>query len=259
MSPTNFDSYVICTSPRSGSTLLCTLLRATGVAGNPESYFHNPSLSEWRTEVGLPAESSAPERDALREVFGAVIQEGSLDTGIFGLRLQRHSFDYFTQKLAVLYPEPSTDRQRFEAAFGRTLFLHLTREDKVEQAVSYMKAQQSGLWHQAPDGSELERLSPPQELRYDSKQIQAQIDDMQAMDAAWINWFARENIEPLGVTYKALSADPAGVLQTVLARLGLDPDKASGAEPGVAKLSDQTNHDWVTRFRTEQPDNEARD
>ena len=30
----NFDSYVICTSPRSGSTLLCQLLAATGVAGD---------------------------------------------------------------------------------------------------------------------------------------------------------------------------------------------------------------------------------
>ncbi|HBF29284.1 Stf0 family sulfotransferase, partial [Rhizobium sp.] len=28
-----FSSYVICTSPRSGSTLLCKLLAATGISG----------------------------------------------------------------------------------------------------------------------------------------------------------------------------------------------------------------------------------
>ncbi|MEM1201062.1 MAG: Stf0 family sulfotransferase, partial [Pseudomonadota bacterium] len=30
-----FDAYVICTSPRSGSTLLCKLLAPTGIAGKP--------------------------------------------------------------------------------------------------------------------------------------------------------------------------------------------------------------------------------
>ena len=36
----DFEAYVICTSPRSGSTLLCKLLVATGVAGLPASHFH---------------------------------------------------------------------------------------------------------------------------------------------------------------------------------------------------------------------------
>ena len=40
-----YESYVLCTSPRSGSTLLCKLLAATGVAGNPDSYFHRPAVS----------------------------------------------------------------------------------------------------------------------------------------------------------------------------------------------------------------------
>src|SRR4051794_39995083 len=32
-------AYLICATPRSGSTLLCELLKATGVAGRPEEYF----------------------------------------------------------------------------------------------------------------------------------------------------------------------------------------------------------------------------
>lgn len=252
MSTAKFDAYVICTSPRSGSTLLCKLLAATGIAGNPESYFHEPSISSWQAELDLTPDPSASERDALHEVFRAAIAEGSLDTGLFGLRLQRHSFDYFTEKLAILHADGATDRERFDSAFGRTLFIHLSREDKLEQAVSYLKAQQSGLWHQAPDGTELERLSEPQELQYDRDEIQVQIDEMTAMDAAWVDWFAREGIEPFRVTYKALSANPNGVLQEVLVSLGSDSQAASGVEPGTAKLSDRTNHEWVTRFRAEQ-------
>ena len=188
----------------------------------------------------------------MSEVFSAVIAEGRGGADVFGLRLQRHSFDFFIEKLAVLHPRPATDRERFETAFGRTLFIHLAREDKVEQAVSYVKAEQSGLWHRAPDGSELERLSPPRELRYDPDLVGRQVEAMAAMDAAWIDWFEREGIAPLRLAYDRLAADPVGTLAVVLKELGLDASAASGVKPGVAKLADETSRQWVARFRAEQ-------
>jgi len=44
---TNFDSYIICATPRSGSTLLCDLLTETGVAGRPDSFFRYESFTWW--------------------------------------------------------------------------------------------------------------------------------------------------------------------------------------------------------------------
>lgn len=246
-----YDSYVICTSPRSGSTLLCKLLVATGVAGNPESYFHRPSVSDWLDDLGLSPDPSASEREVLQTIFRTAIAEGSLETGIFGLRLQRHSFDVFTQKLAVLHPHASSDAARFRAAFGRTLFIHLIRRDKIEQAVSYVKAQQSGLWHAAPDGTELERLSPPQTPVYDAAAIRAAVETMTADDRDWNDWFVREGLDPLHLTYEALSASPLETLRQVLDRLGLDRATATGLAPSVKKLADGTNQDWATRFRSE--------
>src|SRR3954471_2058841 len=35
------QSYLVCATPRSGSTLLCELLAATGVAGRPQEYFED--------------------------------------------------------------------------------------------------------------------------------------------------------------------------------------------------------------------------
>lgn len=86
-----FDSYVICTSPRSGSTLLCKLLAATGISGNPGSYFHRPSIAEWLAYFEPAADASRPEADILATIFRAAIAKGSGDTSMFGLRLQRHS------------------------------------------------------------------------------------------------------------------------------------------------------------------------
>ena len=46
MAPTH--TYLICATQRSGSTLLCELLKQTGVAGRPEEYF------EAQFETGVP-------------------------------------------------------------------------------------------------------------------------------------------------------------------------------------------------------------
>lgn len=246
-----FSSYILCTSPRSGSTLLCKLLSATGISGNPGSYFHRPSLSEWLSYFNLNLEPTLSETDVLEAIFQAAMAKGSLDTGVFGLRLQRHSFDFFMEKLRILHPHHANDRERVEAAFGRTLFIHLTRLDKVEQAVSCVKAEQTGLWHVAPDGTELERVAPPAEPVYDAAKIRANYEDFTRFDLGWAQWFEEQDIAPLRITYDALSADPAGHLRIILEALGVDGNAANGVVPGVAKLADATNRDWAARFREE--------
>ncbi|MCV0394717.1 MAG: Stf0 sulfotransferase family protein [Rhizobiaceae bacterium] len=252
MHETTFDSYIICTSPRSGSTLLCDMLTATGLAGKPASYFFGISLEEWLEELDMAPAETTSERDVLEAVFAVALHKGRNGTGMFGLRMQAHGFAFFREKLAVLHPGNLSDRERLERAFGATLFVHLTRPDKLDQAVSYLKAQQTGLWHVAPDGSELERLAPQGEPRYDREAIRACVETMAAWDRDWNDWFVREGIEPLRISYDDLSADPVGTLREVLDRLGFDASAADCVTPGVGKLADGTNQDWVARFRAGQ-------
>src|SRR4028119_2022194 len=49
-------SYVLCGTPRTGSTLLCSLLHSTGVLGRPESYFREPDDVAWDARVGFATE-----------------------------------------------------------------------------------------------------------------------------------------------------------------------------------------------------------
>lgn len=244
-------SYMICTSPRSGSTLLCRLLRQTGIAGFPESHFHAPALEKWQGYYGLREADFASRQDALGAVFKAAVERGKGESDVFGLRMQRHSFEYFVQQLRALYPVLGNDRSRVEAAFGDTLFIHLTRENKLDQAISYVKAEQSGLWHRAADGTELERLSAPKDPVYDAAAIAAQLAEMTQMEAAWEAWFEAECITPLRVSYADLAAAPYEALGRVLAALGLRCAPIGAATPPVAKLADSTNLEWAARFRAE--------
>ena len=247
----NFQSYVICTCPRSGSTLLWKLLAATGRTGRPESYFHNPSISEWMTDNNLSPADYSNDRAALGAIVRSVRQRGDGGTGIFGLRLQRQSFDFLMAQLDALYPGLPNDVARFRAAFGETLFVYLTRRNKLEQAVSVVKAMQTGLWHQAPDGREIERLSPPRAPFYDGDEIAREFAELTAYDKDWLDWFAREKIAPLCLDYDELSADPIGTLGQVLTALGLDARFAEGVRPATEKLADATNQAWAERFAAE--------
>lgn len=248
---TPYQSYVICTSPRSGSTLLCRLLAATGIAGRPSSLFHEPSLDDWLERFKLVPNTERDEREVLAELFAAAMKRGRGGTNVFGLRLQRHSFAFFRDKLAILHPDRLSDLARLEAAFGPTRFIHLTRLDKIGQAVSYVKAQQSGLWHRASDGCELERLAPPREPTYDAALLRSTHDTMTTADREWEAWFADQGIAPMRLTYEALSADPSAALRRVLEVLGLDPTPAAYAVPDVAKLADATSREWAERLRTD--------
>lgn len=201
--------------------------------------------------LDLPPDFQDAEPDVLKVIFDAVRDRGNNQTGIFGLRVQRKSFDFLIRKMDVLHPGLSNDAERFHAAFGRTLFIHLTRRDKLEQAISFVKATQTGLWHVAPDGRELERVSSPKEPVYDTDEIARYLADFTALDEDWKDWFANEKIDPLRIGYDELSANPADVLAMILDELELDREVAKGISPGVAKLADSTSQIWQERFLAE--------
>lgn len=247
-----FTTYVICTSPRSGSTMLCKLLAATELAGNPASLFHRPSIDAWLKHYDLTYPQGASKQEILEAVFNAALARGKGDTDLFGLRLQHNSLALFLEQLKVLHPDPATDLERIEAAFGPTLFIYLTRDDTLGQAISYVRAEQTGLWHRKRDGTALEKLEPRREQGYDADAIRAQLDEFARFNADWRRWFDEQAIEPFAISYETLSREPQAVVAEILTALGRDKSCALDIQPQTAKLADGTNKDWHTRFHLEE-------
>lgn len=246
-----FDGYILCGTPRTGSTLLCDLLASTGRTGSPDSFYRRQSISEWAEEWNMPKPGTVAESEFDVAYLRAAIAAGKGGTDIFGLRLMRENLGELSATLDRIHPQLPSDRARLERAFGKVLYIHLSRADKLAQAVSLVKAEQSGLWHIAPDGTEIERLAPEDELRYDFERLRREVAKLDAYDAAWNTWFDEQGIVPLRVTYEQLSIDPAATLIRICEALGVPPPKAADVRPGVAKLSDETSLDWVRRYRSD--------
>ena len=122
---TRLCSYLVCATPRSGSTLLCELLRDTGVAGRPEEYFEArldtglpPHPGDYlgnlpRTGVGIRDDDTpprAPEHSSLvglasyRDHSDRALRLGTTAIGVFGAKIMwRHLAE--PHKLAATLPE----------------------------------------------------------------------------------------------------------------------------------------------------------
>src|SRR3954447_22747314 len=90
-------SYLVCGTPRTGSTYLCDLLASTGVAGYPESYFREPDQHGWARRFGVRV-SNDGSFDYSAFVEGAV-QAGTSANGVFAARIMWGTLDVVVRRL----------------------------------------------------------------------------------------------------------------------------------------------------------------
>lgn len=240
-------SVFLCTSPRSGSTLLCGLLRQTGGAGLPESWFRAEDRADYAAEWAVPMEGGAPrEPDFTR----AAIRAGSGPDGTFGLRIMAPTLRETLARLRSAAGRTADDAALLTAAFGPVTWLWLEREDKTAQAVSRYRAEASGLWHRKADGAPLELFgAAPAPHDYDAARIAAFRAEAEADTGWWRGWFAANAIAPHRISYEALAADPVAATRDLCARAALPVADPALLSPTTARLADETSAHWAARSR----------
>lgn len=235
-------SYLICGTPRTGSTLLCGLLAATRIAGKPQSYFRLPDEPAYAENWGV-----APGLDGpldYQEYVRAAMRAGRTANGVFAARVMWGTLEEVIGKLRTAYHDPiSSDVEILQRELGPTRFVHLQRRDVLAQAVSWAKAEQTGHWH---DG---DSVAPQATIRFDVKQIDRLVVMINEHNAAWRDWFHASATRPLVVHYEDLVADVVRVLDGILQFLRLELPPGHVVEPCTRKQGDQMNRDWLERYR----------
>jgi trehalose 2-sulfotransferase len=253
-------SYVVCATPRSGSTLLCATLAATGVAGRPEEFF------EARQASGIPRRpreffEDAPAVDLNRvpEVdppvhdyadvaaaggfpahVEAVLARGSTPNGVFGAKLMwMHVADL------LAFAGAGDLGAVLDGLVPGARFVWVRRADTVRQAVSLWTAMQTQAWRDG--GGALAR-----EPEYDFAALDHLVVRLEREDGAWGAWFAARGAEPLVLTYDGISADPWAAAQAVAGLVGVSLPPAAGDDgPPLSRQSDERSDDWTRRYREE--------
>lgn len=237
-------SYLVCATERSGSTLLCELLGATGIAGRPEEYFEyldatgrvrqpreyfSPDADPSILELLAPLDPRLDQGDWEARLAGA-LHRGTTPNGVFGAKMM---WAYLPDFLAHAEPE---------RALGEPLrWIHVGREDKLAQAISLWRAVQTAQWR-AADRTHAEPV-------FHAGAIAALKRRLEEHEHAWQDWFAGRGIEPLEIPYEQLAADPHATVCRVLAHLGLDTEGVEIPAPPIDRQADTRTQRWVERFR----------
>ncbi len=261
-------SYLVCATPRSGSTLLCRALDRTGIAGHPEEYFealrksgaprrpHEYFDPERHANIverlafrempeGAPKPSPLWHPDTYDRYLAWAITEGTTPNGVFGAKLMWGYLGDFAELLRGIddmsgRPLP----ELLSHAFPGLRYIQITRQDKVRQAVSLWKAVQTQAWRS--DGGENQASAP--EPVFSFRAINYLVRLLTAHDASWDAYFLGHGARPMKVTYEDLALDTEGVVRGVLDYLGIpQPADLEIRAPGLSVQADEISEEWVRR------------
>jgi LPS sulfotransferase NodH len=276
-------SYLVCTTPRSGSTLVCQALKATGVAGRPEEYFEalrktgRPRRPEQYfigvddqsilDHLGERSVADDPEpwsplwsRAAYDRYLEWAIEVGTTPNGVFAAKLM---WGYFSDFVELLRHIPRFRdlplAELLPSVFPNVVFVRVVRANKIRQAVSLWKAVQTATWREEREARERQdgAEAPPnksflddqlQALRFHYRAIAHLLDQILIEEASWDAFFEHCGLRPVLVLYENFAADPQTSTLNLLERIGLEPPPDFRFEPRMKVQSDSLNDDWARRY-----------
>ena len=252
---------VVASVERTGSTLLCSILRGTLAAGTPVEYLniHTQNFVRFRDKYGVP--TITPNRlplSALRKLLGKsawrdisyfshrsyltyltrLAEVNTTQNGVFGIKMhwnqyKRHMLDL---DLNVNY-------------WGVPVrWVRIMRQNEIRQAISFVRASQSESWN---SNMEVQR-----EPVYDGDAIESALNRIADENAQWQRYFVDNNIVPLDITYEQLTRDMDATVRLVMNHIDSPIDTVPA--PQTKKQSDVTSKEWAERFVLEHPEHAHR-
>jgi len=252
---------VVASVERTGSTLLCSILRGTLAAGTPVEYLniHTQNFVRFRDKYGVPTitptlrpvsairkilgrsewrDISYFSRTSYRQYLTRLAEVNTTQNGVFGIKMhwnqyKRHMLDL---DLDVNYWQVPVR------------WVRITRQDEVRQAISFVRAAQSESWN---SNMEVQR-----EPVYDSAAIVDALKRIADENTQWTKYFADNKISPLSITYEQLTRDMDATVRKVMDFIDSPIDTVPA--PQTKKQSDFTSKEWAELFLREHPEHAHR-
>lgn len=245
--------YLLCATPRSGSTLVAELLAQTGVAGIP-----NEHLLGW-----------LPHRDRREaafwlELLQRTVDAGATSNGVTCCKVMPETFEAAMSLLRAVPGGAGLDAwQVAERAFLHPRVVRVQRRDRLRQAISLAIAEATGVWHMARREGAVDpflqgALTPRRDdhaadLPFDYDRIRAHQAGIDAGERYWDELFARHGVTAHVITYEEFIRDRRSQLAAILDFLGIawTADQLK-VDVHLDRLSNATNERFLALFRQEE-------
>jgi len=265
-------SYLVCATPRSGSTLLCEALTNTGLAGYPKEYF------EALKETGLPrsprdyfkktsnpelldlignysrGDNAAPVLSGFAsysEYLSCVLEKGTTPNGVFGAKLMWGYLDDFLLYLREIpayrdLPVPKL----FATIFPNLHYIHISRRDKVRQAISLWRAIQTWSWRQEQSSAQGTPSYSTREQVFNYAAIDHLVQRILVHEEAWKQYFVENAIQQFSVVYEELTETYEKTALQILQYLKIPlPPSITFEERQMRQQADTLSEQWYERYQ----------
>jgi LPS sulfotransferase NodH len=216
-------TLVICSHPRSGTTLLGEALHRAGGLGLPLEYFHRGFRPHFERRW---------EAADLKAYVRAVHHHRTDPSGVLSVKLfwqdveeLAHEIDPAGQPAFGQTPPESqaADAYRRQAAliadiFPNPTWVYLRRRDRVRQAVSALVAGQTGVWRSVSG----QAAGPAAEPAYDFDRLSVLMGLGDYCHRHWQAFFAALGLRPYELTYEALTGAYETTVRALLRAVGAD-------------------------------------
>ena len=216
--------YIVCTHPRSGSTVFCQMLASTGKLGNPDEYFSQRHLQR----AGVTAASA----DGLPEYVTNFQRQTASPNGVAASKM-------FWFDLEPLIRIGVADR------FASYRFVFLQRKDKLAQAISIRRAWLTGITR-----SDRGTSSAPE--TYDYADIKLRLTRLLNAEANWRAFFDAKTLKPVDCVYEDIMQDPQAAVDRIAQSLGLTDRALIAPDQVTLRIQrDGISKAWHDRFLAE--------
>jgi len=231
------QSFLVCTTPRSGSGVLCDTLWRIGSFGRPDEYFcDNGYHPEYATG------------DDRRDFPGYINKVRELATGGNGVLGVKIMWDHFVHLIGLYRSEhsaqASSDLSIACTIFSNPGFIWLSRQNKLHQAVSLYRRRATGVFYRRGNAAEDSACPEPA-----IDELEVLIKKLEDQDSQWANFFRLNDSEPLKIHYEELRDDISGVVMRIADFLDIDlPHDSQPPKSDYKSMSDTVTESWIAAY-----------
>ncbi|MEM1239360.1 MAG: Stf0 family sulfotransferase [Cyanobacteria bacterium P01_H01_bin.26] len=241
-------SIIICSTGRSGSTLLSRTLSSLDCLGKPIEFFRSDMLAK----NGVTALASE-----LYPYLARVYSQGQTANGVFSAKLH---WDHLGELLKIARTDPAlrshSDSEILSCLFPNPKFIFIRRQNLVSQAISMEISKQTGVYLILKDRREKKGAAPSagspggQPLSFRPLNIYRYKQGVAGRNRSWQSFFQQNHLPFFEVVYEDLVKDFDRSIRQTVAFCDVDlPQTDREITRATKKQGNQVNERWLRYYQ----------